>query len=409
MDDREIKEAIDYFRRNLESGDFPSGREEEAVKTLLGHFEGEQARQTEALRVQARYESKLRDEEWMRLLGFTGPTAEGHQSHASRSQAVAMAVAKAVSAARETYKHAVANVLTDGPAASADRIAELEAWQLAVAEHLGFVNRPEGQAGYEVADAETVIGYIRGVEKRADVLETSDPAKPTREELEYTRAMAVLGHRYLDPLGNDLSDHVAALVNQLEGAKRDAALRESIIVTLERTLDGPTGLRARFAQKSIESEARYDCHAGPGTTTPACGACVSCLHRTLTWVEAEKDKLAIRVSVLDGSACAEERAEGNGGCGMCAWCCKSALERAETAEIQNEGLRVSVELLTRVRDDLRLDREAVETRIRNAEAVGSDELAELECIPCAQLSGHAEPCVRGPVLRVLRALRERKP
>lgn len=258
----------------------------------------------------------------------------------------------------------------------AERIAELEAWQLAVAEHLGFVNRPEGQAGYEVADAETVIGYIRGVEKRVDVLEDTpqDTPTPAPGTWEYERG--------------ELLHRVADLTKRVETAHLEALSRERIISTLERTLDGPTGLRARFAQKSIESEARYDCHAGPGTTTPACGACVSCLHRTLTWVEAEKDKLAIRVSVLDGSACAEERAEGNGGCGMCAWCCKSALERAETAEIANVSLS---------------------TRLKNAEAVAGDELEDLECIPCAQLSGHAEPCVRGPVLRVLQALRERKP
>jgi len=40
------------------------------------------------------------------------------------------------------------------------RVAELEAWQLTVAEATGYVNRPEGQAGYEVADADTVAGAI---------------------------------------------------------------------------------------------------------------------------------------------------------------------------------------------------------------------------------------------------------
>lgn len=61
-------------------------------------------------------------------------------------------------------------------------------------------------------------------------------------------------------------------------------------------------------------EARIDCHAGPGTATPACGACVSCLLRVIETLEREKAALTTRVSVLDGSACAEERAEGNGGC-----------------------------------------------------------------------------------------------
>ena len=25
----------------------------------------------------------------------------------------------------------------------------------------------------------------------------------------------------------------------------------------------------------------YDCHGGPGTTEPACGACITCLHRVI--------------------------------------------------------------------------------------------------------------------------------
>lgn len=39
-------------------------------------------------------------------------------------------------------------------------------------------------------------------------------ALPTREEMEYTRAMAVLKKMFHDPLGDDLSDHVARLNEQ---------------------------------------------------------------------------------------------------------------------------------------------------------------------------------------------------
>lgn len=40
------------------------------------------------------------------------------------------------------------------------RVAELEAWQLAIAEGTGFINRAEGQSGYEVADPKTILDYI---------------------------------------------------------------------------------------------------------------------------------------------------------------------------------------------------------------------------------------------------------
>lgn len=33
----------------------------------------------------------------------------------------------------------------------------------------------------------------------------------------------------------------------------------------------------------------YDCHGGPGTTEPACGACITCLHRVIERLTAAGD------------------------------------------------------------------------------------------------------------------------
>ena len=41
------------------------------------------------------------------------------------------------------------------------RVAELEAWQLAIAEGTGFVNFAEGQSGYEVADPQTILNHFK--------------------------------------------------------------------------------------------------------------------------------------------------------------------------------------------------------------------------------------------------------
>lgn len=35
----------------------------------------------------------------------------------------------------------------------------------------------------------------------------------------------------------------------------------------------------------------FDCHGGPGTTEPACGACVTCLHRVIESKDAEITRL----------------------------------------------------------------------------------------------------------------------
>lgn len=55
--------------------------------------------------------------------------------------------------------------------------------------------------------------------------------------------------------------------------------------------------------------------------------------------EAERDALRARCDVLDGAACAEGRAAGRGGCGMCAWCCKQA--RAERDALRAERDRLA--------------------------------------------------------------------
>ena len=47
------------------------------------------------------------------------------------------------------------------------QVKELRAWQLAVAEGAGYVNRAEGQGGYEVASAETLVAAWKRQEQEA--------------------------------------------------------------------------------------------------------------------------------------------------------------------------------------------------------------------------------------------------
>lgn len=47
--------------------------------------------------------------------------------------------------------------------------------------------------------------------------------------------------------------------------------------------------RARVHELLQEQERRFDCHAGPGTTEPACGACTTCLDRELEGLRAESE------------------------------------------------------------------------------------------------------------------------
>jgi post-segregation antitoxin (ccd killing protein) len=58
-----------------------------------------------------------------------------------------------------------------------------EAWQLAVADGLGYVNRPEGQGGYEVAEPSVIVDAFRAAESEPSRLrsERDDSKKAARE------------------------------------------------------------------------------------------------------------------------------------------------------------------------------------------------------------------------------------
>jgi hypothetical protein len=50
-------------------------------------------------------------------------------------------------------------------------------------------------------------------------------------------------------------------------------------------------LRAKLAEAERAKERAFDCHAGPGTTEPACGACITCLTNRLAEAEADTKRL----------------------------------------------------------------------------------------------------------------------
>lgn len=62
------------------------------------------------------------------------------------------------------------------------RAADLDRWQREVAEGLGFLNQPEGQSGYEVADPATIIEAWRTLQREAE--EAADLAKRLEEARE---------------------------------------------------------------------------------------------------------------------------------------------------------------------------------------------------------------------------------
>lgn len=56
---------------------------------------------------------------------------------------------------------------------------------------------------------------------------------------------------------------------------------ETLRAVNEKLRNDCADLRAKFLAAEQEAAQRYDCRGGPGTTEPACNACVTCLLRLL--------------------------------------------------------------------------------------------------------------------------------
>lgn len=61
------------------------------------------------------------------------------------------------------------HALKDVPALLAE-VERLRAWQVAVADGMGYLNHAEGQGGYEVADPDTILGAWKDQEREIDRL-----------------------------------------------------------------------------------------------------------------------------------------------------------------------------------------------------------------------------------------------
>lgn len=89
--------------------------------------------------------------------------------------------------------------------------------------------------------------------------------------------------------------------------------------------------------------------------------------RVVEGLRAERDGLSIRLQVLDGTWCAENRSQGRGGCGLCGWCCKQARDERDAA-------------LLRVGEAEKLLREAMED-MKPSVRFRKDEHGEMRAVP----------------------------
>lgn len=126
--------------------------------------------------------------------------------------------------------------------ATKKQLADVEAWQRAVASYLGFLNQPEGQDGYEVASADVVIAAVKTA--RAD-------ASAYVDVLSYLSEVGATGH----DVDGDAQQGIGSLVERLESerAAHESTLEEArrISIALMRERDAERAKVARLREALI--------------------------------------------------------------------------------------------------------------------------------------------------------------
>ena len=100
-------------------------------------------------------------------------------------------------------------------------------------------------------------------------------------------------------------------------------LRAKLEAELAEAAEENERLRAQLEAVTRERDERYDCRGGPGATTPACGGCVTCLHRVIEAVTRERDAKEREIQrllnvVCDSPACTAAVVRRDDGSRVCA-------------------------------------------------------------------------------------------
>lgn len=91
-----------------------------------------------------------------------------------------------------------------------------------------------------------------------------------------------------------------------------------------------------LANLRVTAEARLDCHAGPGTTKPACGACITCVDRLRAAAEAARDEARAREKDLMELLCDARCTIAGLHCGHDMVCSDAACREAEHEHEEGE-------------------------------------------------------------------------
>lgn len=207
--------------------------------------------------------------------------AKGHGTPAVRPLSCLEIAMEVLGASRKA--HAVVSLTPAQAEAVVKRISELEDGHPPSTETL------EAEVGrlsdaLEAADARAVQLEGKVAEGEAEVKRLEAVGARLAVQLEESEA----AHRVAARTAMERHEAAAARSSIASSRQRAELTRRAEVA--ERTLDDVT--HSRDAALKL-AESRFDCHAGPGTATMGCGACISCLTNRLIAAEADAGQLRV--------------------------------------------------------------------------------------------------------------------
>lgn len=138
------------------------------------------------------------------------------------------------------------------------------------------------------------------------------PSDATEQEVFQVASFGIEAHARCGQLllmararDKELTEREQAIAPRVSAANTAMQEAERIKATWEKLRRELVEMTRERNEAIAESARRYDCHGGPGTTEPACGACVSCLMRAIEPLEkdvkfmsGERDKAQAESAVL---------------------------------------------------------------------------------------------------------------
>jgi hypothetical protein len=109
------------------------------------------------------------------------------------------------------------------------RVQEAERWQIEVADGIGYVNRAEGQGGYEVAEPRVIIQAFRDLRSERDLAEDMIVRERRERQIVALTALTALRDTFAAAALTGLLSHPAYDLSPASAAEQAYAIADAML------------------------------------------------------------------------------------------------------------------------------------------------------------------------------------